>query len=128
MKRIVMMFGILALTLPFLTVGDAYAAPAKHDVAVGSLGGTMGRLGAGLTRDRQPEAEEGHPQRDVPGGGRANPARVGGGGADFGYTFSNFAGAAMAGKTPFKKSYKNLRGIASFLAFLLPPVRLQGTL
>ena len=50
----------------------------------------------------------------MPGGGRANPARVGGGGADFGYSFSNFAGAALAGKAPFKKVYKDLRGIATF--------------
>ena len=113
MKRIVMMFGILALALPFLAVGDAYAAPAKYDVAVGSLGGTMGRLGAGLSEIVNRKQKK-VILSVVPGGGRANPARVGGGGADFGYTFSNFAGAAMAGTTPFKKSYKSLRGIASF--------------
>lgn len=113
MKRIVMLFGIMALTLPFLTVGDAYAAPAKYDIAVGSLGGTMGRLGAGLTEILNRKQKEAI-FSVVPGGGRANPARVGGGGADFGYSFSNFAAAALAGKTPFKKSYKDLRGIATF--------------
>ena len=113
MKRIVMMFGILALTLPFLTVGDAYAAPAKYDLAVGSLGGTMGRLGAGLSEIVNRKQKK-IILNVAPGGGRANPARVGGGGADFGYSFSNFAGAALAGKTPYKKAYKNLRGIAAF--------------
>ena len=49
MKKIIMMFGILALVAPFLAVGDAYSAPAKYDIAVGTLGGTMGRLGAGLS-------------------------------------------------------------------------------
>ena len=115
MKRIVVMFGILALVAPFLAVGNTYAAPAKYDLAVGSLGGTMGRLGAGLSEVFNRKQKE-VILSVVPGGGRANPARVGGGGADFGYSFSNFAAAALAGKTPFKKSFKNLRGIATFWA------------
>ncbi len=113
MKRFTKMVGVLALVLPFLAAGDVLAAPAKYDVAVGSLGGTMGRLGAGLSEIVNRKQKE-IILSVVPGGGRANPARVGGGGADFGYSFSNFAGAALAGKTPFKKSYKNLRGIATF--------------
>ena len=113
MKKIIMMFGILALVAPFLTVGDAYSAPAKYDIAVGTLGGTMGRLGAGLSEILNRKQNK-VIYSVVPGGGRANPARVGGGGADFGYSFSNFAGAALAGKAPFKKVYKDLRGIATF--------------
>lgn len=91
----------------------AYSAPKQYTLAVGSLGGTMGRLGAGLSNllnDKQNK----YKFSVVPGGGRANPARVGTGGADFGFSFSNLTKAARKGTFPYKKSYKNLRMIAMF--------------
>ncbi len=115
MRKITMMFGVLALVLPFLTAGGAYGAPAQYDLAVGSLRGTMGRLGAGLTEIFN-KTQDKAIISVVPGGGRANPARLGTGGADFAYSFSNFASAAISGKTPYKKAYKNIRGIATFWA------------
>lgn len=115
MKKITMTFGALALILPFLAAGDAWSAPAKYDLAVGSLRGTMGRLGAGLTEIFNKKQNKAIISV-VPGGGRANPARLGTGGADFAYSFSNFASAAIAGKTPYKKAYKNIRGVATFWA------------
>ena len=91
----------------------AYSAPKQYTLAVGSLGGTMGRLGAGLS-NVQNDKQEKYKYSVVPGGGRANPARVGGGGADFGFSFSNLTKAARNGTFPYKKPYKNLRMIASF--------------
>lgn len=91
----------------------AYSAPKQYSIAVGSLGGTMGRLGAGISsafNKKQTAAK----MAVSPGGGRANPARLGTGGADFAFSFSNFTSTALAGKTPFKKPYKNLRVVAKF--------------
>lgn len=85
----------------------------QYSMAVGSLGGTMGRLGAGISdvfNKKQSVAKV----AVSPGGGRANPARLGTGGADFAFSFSNFTATALAGLTPFKKPYKNLQVIAKF--------------
>lgn len=82
-------------------------------VAVGTLGGTMGRLGAGLT-DVVNKNQTDMKLSVTPGGGRANPARVSTGGADFGYSFTNFTATALAGKAPFDKKYPNLRVVARF--------------
>lgn len=85
----------------------------QFSVAVGTLGGTMGRLGAGLTD--VVNKNQGDMKLSVtPGGGRANPARVSTGGADFGYSFTNFTSTALAGKAPFKQAYPNLRVVARF--------------
>ena len=75
-------------------------------IAVGTLGGTMGRLGAGLA-DVVNKNQTDMKLSVTPGGGRANPARVSTGGADFGYSFTNFTATALAGKAPFKKKYPN---------------------
>ena len=85
----------------------------QYSLAVGSLKGTMGRLGAGITNvfnQKQSAAK----LSVSPGGGRANPARLGSGGADFAFSFSNFTSTAIAGTAPFKKPYKNLKVIAKF--------------
>ena len=82
-------------------------------IAVGTLGGTMGRLGAGLA-DVVNKNQTDMKLSVTPGGGRANPARVSTGGADFGYSFTNFTATALAGKAPFKKKYPNLRVVARF--------------
>ena len=66
-------------------------------IAVGTLGGTMGRLGAGLA-DVVNKNQTDMKLSVTPGGGRANPARVSTGGADFGYSFTNFTATALAGK------------------------------
>ncbi len=91
----------------------AYSAPKQYTLAVGSLGGTMGRLGAGLS-NLQNDKQNKYKYSITPGGGRANPARVGGGGADFGFSFSNMLKAARKGKFPYKKAYPDLRMIAQF--------------
>ena len=79
----------------------AYSAPKQYTLAVGTLGGTMGRLGAGLSSVFN-EKQSKYKTSVVPGGGRANPARVGGGGADIGFSFSNMIKAARKGKSPYK--------------------------
>lgn len=91
----------------------AYSAPKQYTLAVGSLGGTMGRLGAGLQGVINKHQKK-FKLSVVPGGGRANPARVGGGGADFGFSFSNLFKAARKGTFPYKRKFKDLRYIAMF--------------
>jgi TRAP transporter TAXI family solute receptor len=95
----------------------AFAVPAaaqkQMTIAGSSEGGTMYRLGAALS-----EVFNGA-QKDVRlnlivGGGAANPARVGGGGANFGFSFSNFAVSAYNGKAPFDSSFKALRHVGAF--------------
>ncbi len=113
MRRIVVAAAVLTLFAPLITAGPALGAPKQFTVAVGSLRGTMGRLGAGLT-DLINKKQGAFKLSIVPGGGRANPARIGGGGADMGYSFSNFTANALAGSKPYKKAYPNLRGIAKF--------------
>ena len=95
------------------TSTPAYSAPKQYTLAVGSLGGTMGRLGAGLQGVIN-KHQSNFKLSVVPGGGRANPARVGGGGADFGFSFSNMFKAARNGTFPYKKKFKSLRYIAMF--------------
>ncbi|MBT6361150.1 MAG: TAXI family TRAP transporter solute-binding subunit [Rhodospirillaceae bacterium] len=94
------------------TPSASYAAD-QYSLAVGSLGGTMGRLGAGIS-DVFNKNQSAAKFAVSPGGGRANPARLGTGGADLAFSFSNFTATAIAGTTPFKKPYKNLRVIAKF--------------
>lgn len=95
------------------TTTPAFSAPKQYTLAVGSLGGTMGRLGAGL-QDVINKHQNKFKLSVVPGGGRANPARVGGGGANFGFSFSNLFKAARAGTFPYKRKFKNLRYVAMF--------------
>lgn len=113
MRKTMIVAAIVALASPLLVAGQAQSAPQQYSLVVGTLGGTMGRLGAGLA-DVVNRKAKGFKFSVVPGGGRANPARIGGGGGDIGYSFSNFVANAMAGKVPFKKKYPNLRGISKF--------------
>jgi len=112
MRKTYVVAAIVALAAPFLVAGQVQAAK-QFTVAVGSLRGTMGRLGAGMT-DLVNKKQNDFKLSIVPGGGRANPARVGGGGSHLGYSFSNFAASALVGKKPYKKAYSNLRGISKF--------------
>jgi len=101
--------GLTCLNVPT----PAYSDSKQYTLAIGSRSGTMGRLGAalqGVINKHQNEFKV----SIVPGGGRANPARFGGGGADFGFSFSNMFKAARKGGFPYKKDYKNLRHIAMF--------------
>ena len=113
MRKTMIVAAIVALAAPLLVAGQAQSAPRQYSLVVGTLGGTMGRLGAGLA-DVVNRKAKGFKFSVVPGGGRANPARIGGGGGDIGSSFSNFVANATAGKVPFKKKYPNLRGIAQF--------------
>jgi TRAP transporter TAXI family solute receptor len=105
---------MLAAGLGLATFNSPTSFAAEQlSIAVGTLGGTMGRIGAGLA-DVVNKNQTAVKYSVSPGGGRANPARVSTGGADFGYSFSSFTATALAGKTPFKKAYPNLRVIARF--------------
>ena len=95
-------------------LGFAVSAPTtsysadQYTLAVGTLGGTFARLGAGISTVYNEKQSKGK-IAVVPGGGQANPARVGGGGADFGMSYSGYMGQAIKGEGPFKKAYPNLR-------------------
>ena len=113
MKKMIIVGAVLVMAASLFAASAAESAPKQFTVAVGSLRGTMGRLGAGLT-DLVNKKQSAFKLSIVPGGGRGNPARIGGGGADIGYSFSNFASNALSGSKPYKKAYPNLRGIAKF--------------
>ena len=96
-----------------VTIPTQSLAVDQQSIAVGTLGGTMGRLGAGLA-DVFNKNQSAVKLSVAPGGGRSNPARVSTGGADFGFSFTNFAATAIQGKAPFKKPYPNLRAVAKY--------------
>jgi TRAP transporter TAXI family solute receptor len=100
--------GALALSL-------ATPALAQEQLTiVGSTeGGTMYRLGAAISEVFN-GAQDAAQLNLVVGGGAANPARVGGGKGDFGFSFSNFAVSAYNGKEPFKEAFKSLRHVGAF--------------
>lgn len=104
---------LLILIVLILPINTAIGAPKQMSMAVGTLGGSLGRMGAGVSEvfNRENKAVK---ISVVPGGGAANPERVGMGGTEFGVTFSNFAQLAYRGKKPFKKSFPNLRGVIAF--------------
>lgn len=98
-------------------VAVSFAVPAlaqtQTTVAVGGEGGTMYRLGAAMSEifnDAQDDAR----LNVTLGGGAANPARVGSGDTEFGFSFSNFASSAYNGKPPFKEEFKTLRHVGAF--------------
>ena len=101
-----------SLGLIFLMSAPSFAAD-QYSLAVGTLGGTMGRIGSGLA-DVFNKGQRAAKISVVPGGGSSNPARVGSGGADFGYSFSSFTANARKGKAPYKKAFTNLRVVSSF--------------
>jgi uncharacterized protein len=94
------------------TPTPAYSAD-QYTFAVGSLGGTFGRLGAGLVEIFNQKQEKSK-FSVVPGGGKSNPARIGTLGADMGFSFGNLIKNARAGQSPYKKAYSNLRMVANF--------------
>ncbi len=104
---------VLAIVILATFAGNAAGAPKQMTMAVGTLGGSLGRMGAGVSEvfNRNDESVK---ISVVPGGGAANPERVGIGSTEFGVTFSNFAQLAYKGRKPFKKSFPNLRGIINF--------------
>jgi len=104
---------LLILMVLVFQISIATSAPKQMTVAVGTLGGSLGRMGAGVSEvfNRNNQLVK---LSVVPGGGAANPERVGMGGTEFGVTFSNFAQLAYKGKPPFKKSFPNLRGVIAF--------------
>jgi TRAP transporter TAXI family solute receptor len=105
----------IAVAAGALVAAFAFPAAAQQQMTLAgsSEGGTMYRLGAAISEVFNKS------QKDVRlnlivGGGAANPARVGGGGANFGFSFSNFAVSAYNGKAPFDKSFKALRHVGAF--------------
>ena len=104
--------GLVAIIIGIFSSGPVYSAD-QLSVAVGTLGGTMGRIGSGLA-DVFNKGQSAVKLSVVPGGGSSNPARVGSGGADFGYSFSSFTMNARKGKAPYKKAFSNLRVVSSF--------------
>lgn len=98
-----------------IAAGLAIPAAAQEQMTiVGSTeGGTMYRLGA-IISETFNGAQDDTRLNLVVGGGAANPARVGSGKGDFGFSFSNFAVSAYNGKEPFKEEFKSLRHVAAF--------------
>ena len=99
--------GALAISTVAATAAEQYG------FVVSSPGGTMYRLGAGLTEVFNAK-QDAFQFSTVPGGGAANPASVGSGQGEVGFSFSNFASAAYNGKAPFEEEYKSLRHVAAF--------------
>lgn len=98
-----------------LAVSLAIPATAQQQMTiVGSTeGGTMYRLGA-IISETFNGAQDDTRLNLVVGGGAANPARVGGGNGDFGFSFSNFAVSAHNGNEPYNEEFKSLRHVAAF--------------
>lgn len=98
-------------------VAASIAVPAMAQqqtaVAVGGEGGTMYRLGAAMSEIFN-DGQDDFRLNVTLGGGRANPARVGGGDTEFGFSFSNFASSAYNGKAPFDQEFKALRHVGAF--------------
>jgi TRAP transporter TAXI family solute receptor len=109
-------FTVSIIALGGLTV-SGFSTPAfsadQYTIAVGSLGGTFGRLGAGLAEVFNQNSKD-QKLSVVPGGAKANPARIGSGGADIGFSFGNLVKNARSGQFPYKKKIDNLRMIAAF--------------
>ena len=112
MNRLIIYSGAVGLALTTLQT-PAFSQSKQYSMAVGSLGGTMGRLGAGLT-EAYNKAQEAAKMNVTPGAGRANPVRLSQGGADYAFSFSNFAKSAIAGNVPYKAKHGNIRAVARF--------------
>lgn len=112
MNRFIIYSGAVGLVLATLQT-PAFSQSKQYSMAVGSLGGTMGRLGAGLIETYN-KAQEAAKMNVTPGAGRANPVRLSQGGADFAFSFSNFAKSAIAGNVPYKAKHGNIRAVARF--------------
>lgn len=110
MRRLLLLVGFLASAGLIFSSPDVALAAKQYSIAVGTAAGTMTRLGSGMVEVVNRNSKD-FKITTIPGGGRANPQRVGAGGADFGFTFSNFASLALRGKKPFKKAFPNLRGV-----------------
>lgn len=109
------------LAISFIALGGlaatSFSTPAisaeQYTFAVGSLGGTFGRLGAGLAENFNNHAK-GIKLSVIPGGGRANPKMIGSGKADIGFSFANLSKNALKGQSPYGKKFSNLRMIGTF--------------
>lgn len=103
----------IAAGIAALSLAIPAAAQTQTAVAVGGEGGTMYRLGAAMSEIFNDS--QGDFRLNVTlGGGAANPARVGSGDTQFGFSFSNFASSAYAGKPPFDQEFKTLRHVGAF--------------
>lgn len=89
------------------------AAQEQLSIVGSTEGGTMYRLGAIISETFNGAQDDTRLNLAV-GGGAANPARVGSGKGDLGFSFSNFAVSAYNGKEPFKEEFKKLRHVAAF--------------
>ncbi|MFC1491037.1 TAXI family TRAP transporter solute-binding subunit [Nitrospinota bacterium] len=110
MRRIAVLTSILTLVLAFYFKGPAEGAVKRFSVAVGTIAGTMARLGTGMTEIFNKNSKDVR-LNIIPGGGRTNPVRVATGKADFGFTYSNFAYMAYSGQKPFERKFPMLRGV-----------------
>jgi hypothetical protein len=102
-----------AAGLATAAIASPASAQEQLSVLVGSEGGTMYNVGAAITEIVNSKQDAVRANMTV-GGGAANPARLGAGDGDFGFTFSNFALSAYNGKPPFNGESKDLRHVASF--------------
>jgi len=113
MKRLTV-FALALGGLGTASISTPVLSADQYTMAVGSLGGTFGRLGAGLTEVFNQNNKD-QKLSVVPGGGKANPARIGSGGADIGFSFGNLVNNAIKGEFPYApKKFPNLRMIGAF--------------
>jgi uncharacterized protein len=106
-------WALAAAALTAAAMASPAVAQEQLRVLVGSEGGTMYFVGAALTEIVNNKQSAVRTNMTV-GGGASNPARLGAGDGDFGFTFSNFALSAYNGKAPFNSEFKDLRHVASF--------------
>lgn len=109
MKRTVLMAAVLIVALA-LVATPALAAKKQLALAAGTVGGTFFALSSGIVVVFN-KATQDYGITATTGGGTANPKRVGGGKAEFGFTFSNFAFLAQKGRGPYKTAYPKLRSV-----------------
>jgi len=104
----------------FLLMGDFHALAGEGKkpiqnltITTGGVGGNWYPIGGALSEIINPKIEKyGYKSRGVPGGGVANPARVGMGEAHIGIAQSSFLVMAVKGEDVYKKPYPKLRSIA----------------
>ncbi len=83
-------------------------------ITTGGVGGNWYPIGGAISEIINPKIKKyGYKSRGVPGGGVANPARVGMGEAHIGIAQSSFLVMAVKGEDVYKEKYPKLRSIAN---------------
>lgn len=112
---------IVSLFVASVLIGFAIQSIAAEKKAVtsltittGGVGGGWYPIGGGIAHLVNPKIlKYGYRAGAVPGGGVANPPRVGMGEADIGLSYATNLSCAVKGIYPYKKAYPKLRAIAN---------------